>query len=135
MRVTLSIRPPVGDATHACLAPAPPHPARPPACPLLLQVKRSNWSPPSDTGLWATADRVRQRLLGELHGPVMERLQAELAFFDEVTAVSGKLYPVPKVGCGPARGNVPACVLSGGQLAVLLLKTALTEHAIAAVFN
>ena len=61
-----------------------------------LQVKRSNWSPPVDTGLWATADRLRQRLLRELHGPVMERLSAELSLFDAVTAVSGKLYPVPK---------------------------------------
>ncbi|EFN54838.1 hypothetical protein CHLNCDRAFT_134867 [Chlorella variabilis] len=59
-------------------------------------VKRSNWSPPTDSGLWAVADRVRGRLLGELHGAVRERLDAELAFFDEVTAVSGKLYPVPK---------------------------------------
>ncbi|KAL4452207.1 hypothetical protein ABPG75_007869 [Micractinium tetrahymenae] len=59
-------------------------------------VKRSNWSPPADTGLWGIADRMRQRVLGELHGPVMERLQAELSFFDEVTAMSGKLYPVPK---------------------------------------
>lgn len=59
-------------------------------------VKRSNWTPPADTGLWAVADRLRQRLMGELHGPVMERLQAELNFFNEVTEVSGKLYPVPK---------------------------------------
>ncbi len=120
MRVTLLIRPPVGDATHACLAPAPPHPARPPACPLLLQVKRSNWSPPSDTGLWATADGVRQRLLGELHGPVMERLQAELAFFDEVTAVSGKLYPVPKVGWPRAWERARLCSVwrSAGSTAI-----------------
>eukprot|EP00887_Chlorella_sp_A99_P002072 scaffold21.g2072.t1 len=59
-------------------------------------VKRSGWTPPSDTGLWAIADRVHKRLLEELHGPVRERLLAELSFFDEVTAVSGKLYPVPK---------------------------------------
>lgn len=35
-------------------------------------------------------------MLSDLHGPVRERLDAELAFFDAVTAVSGKLYPVPK---------------------------------------
>ena len=38
------------------------------------------------------------QVLQELHGPVRERLDAELQFFDTVTAVSGKLYPVPKVG-------------------------------------
>jgi phosphatidylinositol 4-kinase len=63
-------------------------------------VKRSNWSPPQDTGLWSVADRVRDSLLAELHGGVRERLDAELRFFDDVTAVSGKLYPVPKVGGG-----------------------------------
>lgn len=62
------------------------------------QVKRSNWSPPMDTGLWALADRMRARVQTELHGPVRERLDAELAYFDAVTAVSGRLYPVPKVG-------------------------------------
>lgn len=40
------------------------------------------------------------QVLQELYGPVRERLDAELAFFDTVTAVSGKLYPVPKVGLG-----------------------------------
>ena len=75
--------------------------------PPALQVKRSIWSPPADTGLWGLADRLRQRLLGELHGPVMERLEAELAYFDAVTAVSGKLYPVPKVG-GRTVGCPPA---------------------------
>ncbi|KAL4857248.1 Phosphatidylinositol 4-kinase alpha 1 [Chlorella vulgaris] len=59
-------------------------------------VKRSNWAPPADTGLWGIADRVRQRLLAELHGDVQERLEAELSFFNAVTEVSGKLYPVPK---------------------------------------
>ena len=78
----------------APLAPAHPHPYRSSPLP---QVKRSNWSPPTDTGLWALADRVRARVLEELHGPVRERLDAELAYFDAVTAVSGKLYPVPKV--------------------------------------
>lgn len=61
-----------------------------------VQVKRSGWTPPSDTGLWAIADRVHTRLLDELHGPVAERLRAELGYFEEVTAVSGKLYPIPK---------------------------------------
>ncbi len=35
-------------------------------CPSALQVKRSNWSPPSDTGLWATADAARAALLAEV---------------------------------------------------------------------
>ena len=59
-------------------------------------VKRSNWTPPQDTGLWQVADEVRGRLWETLHGPIREHLDAEVKFFDEVTAVSGKLYPVPK---------------------------------------
>lgn len=60
------------------------------------EVKRSNWSPPSDTGLWSIADTILKRLEDSLHGDVKNHLDAESAFFDEVTAVSGKLYPVPK---------------------------------------
>lgn len=46
----------------------------------------------------------RSSLLSPLPSPrtpppqVRERLDAELEYFDRVTAVSGKLYPVPKVG-------------------------------------
>lgn len=95
---------------------------------LCVQVKRSNWAPPQDTGLWAIADRVRAHVLSELHGPVRERLDAELAFFDDITDVSGKLYPIPKVprgrpllrGQGPTAG-LPAwpveCVLMARPLA------------------
>lgn len=43
---------------------------------------------------------MRQRLLAELHGDVQERLEAELSFFNAVTEVSGKLYPVPKASAG-----------------------------------
>jgi phosphatidylinositol 4-kinase len=60
------------------------------------EVRRSNWTPPTDTGLWSIADRVRAHLLGSLHGDVAEQLLAQLLFFGQVTAVSGKLYPVPK---------------------------------------
>lgn len=60
------------------------------------EVKRSNWSPPSDTGLWSIADSTRQTLLESLSGRIREHLDAESDFFDEVTAVSGKLYPVSK---------------------------------------
>lgn len=59
-------------------------------------VKRSNWSPPKDTGLWKIADRVKQRLMSDLHGPIRELLMAEIEYFEAVTDVSGKLYPVPK---------------------------------------
>lgn len=59
-------------------------------------VKRSNWSPPEDTGLWSIADEMRDRLWDNLHGPIRDHLDAQLKFFDEVTSVSGKLYPVPK---------------------------------------
>ena len=60
------------------------------------EVKRSNWSPPSDTGLWSIADSTYKALLASLKGHVREHLDAESEFFDEVTAVSGKLYPIPK---------------------------------------
>jgi len=53
-------------------------------------------------------------VLQELHGPVRERLDAELQFFDTVTAVSGKLYPVPKVGGKKAVGSVPQPFVSTG---------------------
>jgi phosphatidylinositol 4-kinase len=59
-------------------------------------VKRSNWSPPVDTGLWTTADRVRDKLWKTMTDEVGKVLQAEVAFFKEVTDVSGKLYPIPK---------------------------------------
>jgi phosphatidylinositol 4-kinase len=59
-------------------------------------VKRSNWSPPVDTGLWSIADRVKLRLWETLHGPVREQLDAQLKFFSDVTDISGKLYPIPK---------------------------------------
>lgn len=59
-------------------------------------VKRSNWSPPVDTGLWTTADRVRDNLWKTMTDEVGKALQAEVAFFKEVTDVSGKLYPIPK---------------------------------------
>ena len=85
----------------------------PPAEAFAPLVKRSNWSPPADTGLWATADRVRARVLRELHGPARERLDAELRFFDAITAVSGKLYPVPKVGGREARGCRAASARAG----------------------
>jgi len=60
------------------------------------EVKRSNWSPPSDTGLWNIADATYQTLLESLRGHIKVHLDAESDFFDDVTAVSGKLYPIPK---------------------------------------
>jgi phosphatidylinositol 4-kinase len=68
----------------------------PPAEAFAPAVRRSGWAPPSDSGLWAPADRVRGRLRRELAGPVRDHLAAELDFFGAVTAVSGQLYPVPK---------------------------------------
>jgi len=59
-------------------------------------IKRSGWSPPSDTGLWGIADRMRQRVWDTLGGSVREHLDAEVEFFGAVTDVSGKLYPIPK---------------------------------------
>ena len=84
-------------------------------------VKRSGWQPPKDSGLWDIADIVQDQvgasvkpalhalaLMSEreranlqqawksLSPAKMEFLKAELDFFDQVTNVSGKLYPVPK---------------------------------------
>lgn len=59
-------------------------------------VKRSNWTPPVDTGMWSIADEVQKRFWQLLRGPVREHLTAELNFFHDVTEVSGKLYPIPK---------------------------------------
>ncbi|KAA6416579.1 MAG: phosphatidylinositol 4-kinase alpha-like, partial [Trebouxia sp. A1-2] len=55
-------------------------------------VKRSGWHAPEDTGLWAIADRVWEHLPNDRE----LFLKAEQAFFDEVTQVSGKLFPFPK---------------------------------------
>ena len=68
----------------------------PPAEAFTPAVKRSNWTPPSDTGLWTIADRVRTRVWDQLPGGVKVKLAAELKFFSDVTDISGKLYPVPK---------------------------------------
>eukprot|EP00884_Botryococcus_braunii_P016006 jgi/Botrbrau1/3089/Bobra.0070s0075.1 len=59
-------------------------------------VKRSGWQPPSDTGLWSAADQVCQQVWQVLAEDKMARLKAELDFFDSVTSISGKLYPVPR---------------------------------------
>lgn len=59
-------------------------------------VKRSGWSPPEDTGLWAVADELRAAVWTAMPPEKLERLKAEVAFFDAVTGVSGRLYPVPK---------------------------------------
>jgi len=60
------------------------------------EVKRSNWSPPTDTGLWTISDTMYETVLNSLTGDIRDHLKAESAFFNDVTAVSGKLYPVPK---------------------------------------
>ena len=60
------------------------------------EVKRAGWQPPSDTGLWTVADTAYKTLLESLKGQVRQHLDAESQFFDEVTEVSGKLYPIPK---------------------------------------
>jgi hypothetical protein len=59
-------------------------------------VKRSNWSPPSDTGIWGVADATRKLVLESLSGTVSELLHAQLSYFDAVTDISGKLYPIAK---------------------------------------
>ena len=68
----------------------------PPAEAFSPEVKRSNWAPPSDTGLWSIADTTLSNLNESLHGDVKNHLDAESEFFDSVTAVSGKLYPISK---------------------------------------
>ena len=60
-------------------------------------VKRSGWSPPEDTGgLWAVADELKSAVSKAMPPEKLERLRAEVSFFDAVTGVSGRLYPVPK---------------------------------------
>jgi len=59
-------------------------------------VKRSGWSPPEDTGLWAVAGELKDAVWRAMPSEKLERLEAEVAFFDAVTGVSGRLYPVPK---------------------------------------
>lgn len=59
-------------------------------------VKRSGWHAPEDTGLWAIADRVAAEVWEHLPNDRELFLKAEQAFFDEVTQVSGKLFPFPK---------------------------------------
>ncbi len=59
-------------------------------------VKRSGWSPPEDTGLWAVADELKAAVWKAMPSEKLARLEAEVAFFDAVTGVSGRLYAVPK---------------------------------------
>ncbi|KAK9812698.1 hypothetical protein WJX72_002251 [[Myrmecia] bisecta] len=59
-------------------------------------VKRAGWTPPADTGLWRIADLVAEKVWRCLPPDKTLYLRAELAFFDEVTSVSGQLFPVPK---------------------------------------
>ena len=60
-------------------------------------VKRSGWSPPENTGgLWAVADELKAAVWRAMPPEKLDRLRAEVAFFDAVTGVSGRLYPVPK---------------------------------------
>ena len=59
-------------------------------------IKRSGWRPPADTGLWAIADDLARRVWATMPADKLAHLEAELAFFDAVTAVSGELYPVAK---------------------------------------
>lgn len=59
-------------------------------------VKRSGWTPPEDTGLWAVADELKGLVWQAMPAEKLERLMAEVAFFDAVTGVSGRLYPVAK---------------------------------------
>ncbi|RMZ55315.1 hypothetical protein APUTEX25_003453 [Auxenochlorella protothecoides] len=60
------------------------------------QVRRSGWSAPKDSGLWQVADKLRTRLMSGLPEDVANLLKDELAYFDDITEVSGKLYPVHK---------------------------------------
>ncbi|KAK9821480.1 hypothetical protein WJX74_000721 [Apatococcus lobatus] len=59
-------------------------------------VKRSGWHPPADTGLWKPAEALRARVWESIGSQQATFLRAEMAFFDAVTDVSGKLYPVAK---------------------------------------
>ena len=59
-------------------------------------VKRSGWRPPADTGLWKAAEVLRARVWESIGSEQATFLRAEMAFFDAVTGVSGKLYPVAK---------------------------------------
>ena len=68
----------------------------PPADAFSPAVKRSGWRPPADTGLWGLADELAARVWATMPPDKLERLGAELAYFDAVTAVSGELYAVPK---------------------------------------
>lgn len=60
-------------------------------------MKRSGWSAPKDSGLWRDADGLCARLMSELPDSVAALLKTELEYFNSITEVSGKLYPVPKV--------------------------------------
>ncbi len=69
----------------------------PTTCSHALQVRRSGWSAPKDSGVWQVAYKLRTRLMSGLPEDVANLLKDELAYFDDITEVSGKLYPVHKV--------------------------------------
>lgn len=55
------------------------------------EVKRSGWQPPRDYGLWQAAKALRQRVLDGLSPAARGFWEAEAAYFDRVTEISGVL--------------------------------------------
>ena len=50
----------------------------------------------ANPSLWAFTVCLVRQVLNSLAPEVLQHLKAELQFFDDLTEVSGKLYPVPK---------------------------------------
>jgi len=58
-------------------------------------VKRSNWKPPVDTGLWTITEKLYNSIRDALTDDQREFMDAEMGFFDQITEISGILKPVP----------------------------------------
>ena len=65
---------------------APPGLITTPAPPLPL---RSGWQPPQDCGLWQVSGRLRAQVLESLSPASRSYWEAECAYFDQITAISG----------------------------------------------
>ena len=78
---------------------------------------RSGWQPPKDTGLWQVAEDVRGQIEAQMNPQQRQYWLEEDGYFNKVTDLSGKLYPVRKderrntlqemlAGFGPPRDDL-----------------------------
>ena len=58
-------------------------------------IKRSGWKAPSDTGLWSITEKLYKSIRDHLSDDQRQFMEGEIDFFDDITAISGMLKPIP----------------------------------------